>query len=198
MQKIIDQKQNIQQSNNMNEICTSPIGKKQNGQRVEFQGFSQYVNDQNMQLGDAQSLFNRKCWPWAYVVVIQVQELKPSSRLLWFLKLCYPLHQDIWWNPAIWAIKLLEMSHEYLLWIERLYMVAHDHFLRKYDCNASFNFSPASKKLLAKLRLTTKIIWNGLLENYRKDTRPKEGFPNWRPHCKHFNHEFLTDKNLEM
>jgi hypothetical protein len=53
---------------------------------VEFQGFSQYVNDQNMQLDDAQSLFNRKCWPWAYVVVIQVQESKSSSRLLWVLK----------------------------------------------------------------------------------------------------------------
>jgi len=92
-----------QQSRDINEICTSPIGKKQNVDRMEFTGFSQYANNQNMQLGDAQSLFNRKCWPWAYVVVILVQESKFPSRLLWFLKLSYPLHQDIWWNLAIWA-----------------------------------------------------------------------------------------------
>jgi len=61
MQKIIDQKQVNQQSRDINEICTSPIGKKQNVARMEFSGFSQYANDQNMQLGDAQSLFNRKC-----------------------------------------------------------------------------------------------------------------------------------------
>jgi len=62
MQKNIYQNQGShQESSNINEICTSPIGKKQNVDRMEFTGFSQYANNQNMQLGDAQSLFNRKC-----------------------------------------------------------------------------------------------------------------------------------------